>query len=121
MVDLAQYRQTVIDPVDGGIVMQGSGGNPHGRGRLNGDHVVTIASQPRSVAAAARAYVEHGGRTPGQQIPHPVVDGFRIYRFISRHDRFRIDVVPSDRICHSTGIPLVVVPVVRISCSTRSG
>ena len=57
--DHAQCWQTIIDPVDGWVVMQGSGGSPHGRGRFDGDHIMTIGSQPSSITTAACAYVEH--------------------------------------------------------------
>ena len=82
--------------------MQSGGCGPHGCGRFNGSHIMAIGRQPRGITTAACAYVEHGGPTPGQQIPQPAVDSFRVYRLIPRHDRLGICIVPGDRICHST-------------------
>jgi len=66
-------------------------------GRLDRDDLVAVPGQPRGVAAAARADVEHRGIAAlGQPVEQPVVDLGERQRLVALGRRRSVGVVPGN-------------------------
>jgi len=96
-VDDREVRQAVVEPADAWMPVARLSLAAQPLGGLDRDDLVAAPGQPRGVAAAARADVEHRGVAAlGQPVEQPVVDLGERQRLVALGRRRGVGVVPGN-------------------------